>query len=466
MSIKANTQDFDDRLAAACREVLGGEHSVEELARLSGGANMESWALRYGEHRLVLRRLPGGATAPGAELDAISLDAQAALIEVARRGGVSVPAIVACLEPRHGLGEGFLMQRVEGETLPQRILGKPLFAAAQAQLVQQCARELARIHALDPACVPVELRCLEPAQQVQEQERRYRECGAMLPVFDYAFGWLERHAPRPVAPVVLHGDFRMGNLVIDAEGIAAVLDWELAHRGDPAQDLAYLCTPSWRFGHYEKPVGGFGTIEELLEAYARESGRAIEPARLHWWLVFSTLWWGMVCLAMGQMWRSGVDRVLERTVIGRRVSEVEIDLMLLFDRGTPAGLQWTPPPAPAATGEIACEELLAASGEWVSGSVLPASAGHARFEARVAQNALGIAQRHAAWGAEFAHAEAARLATLGLDHGTLCRDLRAGRLAPDVAGVREHLSLRALERLSIDQPQYAGLREACRRWLI
>jgi hypothetical protein len=266
--------------------------------------------------------------------------------------------------------------------------------------------------------------------------------------------------------VVLHGDFRMGNLVIDAEGIAAVLDWELAHLGDPAQDLAYLCTPSWRFGHYDKPVGGFATIEELLDAYARESGHVIEPARLHWWLVFSTLWWGMVCLAMGQMWRCGAERALERAVIGRRVSEVEVDLMLLFDQGAPADLRWSTPPASAATGEIGYEELLQASGEWLNASVLPASAGHARFEARVAANALGITQRHAAWGAGFAREAAARLASLGHDEGSLCRALREGATGPADAAVWRHLRLRALERLAIDQPHYTGLRVARTRWLV
>jgi aminoglycoside phosphotransferase (APT) family kinase protein len=464
--------DFERLLALLCREAFGGERAVEGLRRLSGGANMESWSFAYGDRQLVLRRLPGGGRLAPADdnLGSISLDAQAELIEAARRAGVRAPAVRARLEPRHGLGAGFLMARVDGETLPHRILGKPEYAAAEAKLAQQCARELARIHALDPARLPHELRYRAPLELVAEQERKYRALGAQLPVFDFAFGWLGRNAPEPTAPAVLHGDFRMGNLIIDRDGIAAVLDWELAHLGDPARDLAYLCTPSWRFGHYDKAVGGFDRVDALLAAYRAESGRAIPPERLRYWLVFSSLWWGLVCLAMGQLWRGGADRSLERAVIGRRVSEVEIDLLLLFDeelelgQGRGGDLSWEPPAEPSGSGEIAGHELLAALGEWARESVQPHAHGHALFEARVAGNALGIARRHAAWGAEFARAESARLAAIGLDNEALCRSLCEGSLSLDDDAVWRHLRLRALARMAVDQPGYAGFRRALARW--
>lgn len=462
---------LEEKVLLLCHEAFGEGSQLEELVRLSGGANMESWALRYGDRAMVLRRLPGGSReAMGGDdnLGAISLAAQADLIEAAGAGGVTVPTVLARLEPRHGLGEGFVMSRVEGETLPHRILGQPGFAAAEAQLTQQCARELARIHALDPASLPDELQYLPPLELVRAQAEKYRETGALLPVFDFTLGWLRQNAPPATAPAVLHGDFRMGNLMIDASGLTAVLDWELAHLGDPARDLAYLCAPSWRFGHYDKPVGGFDRIDALLQAYREHSGRDIEPARLRYWLVFSTLWWGVVCLTMGELWRSGGDRSLERAVIGRRVSEVETDLLLLFEKvlglDDRNGLTWEPPSERAFEGEIDYAELLTALGEWNRESVQAVTRGHQQFESRVAGNALGIARRHARWGGNFERASRDRLLALGMDHAALCRALADGEIGLEDDAVWNHLRLSALERMTIDQPRYAGLAQARQRW--
>jgi aminoglycoside phosphotransferase (APT) family kinase protein len=390
-------------------------------------------------------------------------------MELAHAGGVSVPAVFARLAPRHRIGEGFVMARVAGETLPHRILGKPDYAAAEALLAKQCARELARIHALDPGALPIPLPYRSPRELLEREEAKYRRIGAALPAFDWAFGWLFRNIPEPVAPVVLHGDFRMGNLLIGPEGIRAVLDWELAHLGDPAQDLAYLCVPSWRFGHHEKSAGGFDSLPALLDAYSAESGRQIEPSRIAWWLVYGTLWWGMVCLSMGQFWRSGEDRSLERAVIGRRCSEVELDLLLLLDEelglaGDAGKLDWQPPAEPMFVGDIHGAELLAAIAEWAREAVQAGASGHALFEARVAVNAVGMAQRAASWGNEFAAAEAAGLAAMGLDPAAFCSALRSGHIAPGDGPVWTHLRRRALQRIAIDQPAYAGNRRAIARW--
>jgi aminoglycoside phosphotransferase (APT) family kinase protein len=459
------------KLGQLCGELFDRNAQVKELTRLSGGANMESWSFRYGDLRLVLRRRPGGsseATDLDDNLGVISLAAQAELIETAARGGVTVPAVLGRLRPEHGLGEGFLMAKIEGQTLPHKILGQPEYAGAEAGLTQQCARELALIHALDPTTLPAELCYKTPLELVQEQELKYRQIAATLPVFDFAFGWLRRNAPAATEPTVLHGDFRMGNLIIDSAGISAVLDWELAHLGDPAQDIAYLCTPSWRFGHYDKPVGGFDQIGALLAAYREQSGRDIEPARLQYWLIFSTLWWGMVCLAMGELWRSGGDRSLERAVIGRRVSEVETDLLLQFEDVLALSgsnkLNWKQPDEVPFHGEIDYPELATALGEWNKQSVQEEASGHQLFEARVAGNAMGILQRQARWEGAFRQASTARLAAMGLDRQGLCRALCEQQVRLEDDAVWDHLRLSALERMVIDQPRYSGFHCAIQQW--
>lgn len=446
---------------------LGTAGPVTGLRRVSGGASMETWLFQLGDRGLVLRRAPGGQALHRAL--GPTLAQQAALMQAAARQGVRVPAVVATLQPADGLGEGFVMDQVPGETLPARIQSLPEFAAARAHLVDDCARELARIHRIDPEDLPEALPLLQPAQALAELDTRLQGSGALLPLLHLALGWLSRGVPEAVAPRVLHGDFRLGNLMVDRQGLAAVLDWELAHRGDPAQDLAYLCLPSWRFGQPERPVAGIGDVETLLAAYIRHGGPPIEPARWRWWLVHGTVWWGLTCLTMAQLWRDGVDRSLERLVIGRRVSEVELDLLLLLepDFAPPDAPRLAPPQEPAAAGrgEVAAFELLVGLRSWAQARADQAAEGFARFEARVAANAAGLLEREARLGPAFDAARRRRLQALGLDADAMGPHLRAANGPLDPA-LWTHLRATALERIAIDQPRYPGARLARERWCI
>lgn len=461
--------DLAGPLAEFCRRALG-EGATAHVERLSGGANMESWRFTHAGRALVLRRLPPGMAEGGLDSDgseALSLAAQADMIETARAGGVTAPAIVARLAPADGLGEGFVMAHVDGEVLPHKILGQPDFAAAEANLTAQCARELARIHALDPAACPDELTHRTPAEMLADLRERYRDLGGKSPICEFAFGWLKRNLPEPVPPRVLHGDFRMGNLIVDHDGLAAVLDWELAHLGDPAQDLAYLATPSWRFTRHDRPVGGFGAIDHLLAAYREAGGESVDPARFHYWLIYSCLWWGICCLSMADIWREGGDRSLERIVIGRRFSEVEVDLLLLFEDRLALPrrpMPWALPEPASNSGEPVAAELLEAAEAWLKASAVPALDGRSRFEARVAANAVGIAAREAAWDTRFAADALMRLRALGHDSLSLGPALERGEIGLASPAVRDHLRRLALERCSVDQPGYAGLKTALRRW--
>lgn len=149
------------------------------------------------------------------------------------------------------------------------------------------------------------------------------------PAFELAIGWLRAHRRPDVAKVLVHGDFRLGNLIIGPDGIRAVLDWELAHLGDPAEDLAWLCLKAWRF-RGSGVVGGLGELADLRDAYEREGGRRVEPERLFWWQVFGTLKWGAICLRQARIHLSGESRSVELAAIGRRVCETEYDLVRML----------------------------------------------------------------------------------------------------------------------------------------
>ena len=301
---------------------------VANLTRLSAGATNETWSLDAvrdaGVEPLILRRSAVGR-GPGV----LSLQAEARVLTAVHACDVPVPAIRYVLAPEDGLGEGFLMERLAGATLPGKILRDPALASVRPQLASQLGSIAAAIQAVQLSRLP-ELPLLDAQRQLQHLHSQYAEQETARPVFDLAFRWLREHLPPAVAPVLVHGDYRHGNLIIGAQGVHAVLDWELAHVGDPAEDLAWMCIPPWRFGELDKPVGGLGMREELLAAHERASGRAIEKARLEWWDVLGSLRWGIMCADMPKWMRSGRDKSVERATISRRASESELDLLRLL----------------------------------------------------------------------------------------------------------------------------------------
>jgi hypothetical protein len=240
-------------------------------------------------------------------------------------------------------------------------------------------------------------------------------------VFELALDWLTVNPPPAREPVLLHGDFRLGNLIVGPEGLRAVLDWELTHLGNPAEDLGWLCVKAWRFGA-ARPVAGVGSREELLAEYRAAGGADIGPDELRWWEVLGTLRWGVICLSQAWTHLSGEHRSVELAAIGRRVCEQEWDLLLLLEPEAAAAAAARRPRAsgaasagPAPYGRPTASELLEAVREFLAGQVMPATSGQLAFHARVAANVLGIVARELELGppradAGLADAVAARLA--------------------------------------------------------
>jgi aminoglycoside phosphotransferase (APT) family kinase protein len=136
------------------------------------------------------------------------------------------------------------------------------------------------------------------------------------------------------AAALVHGDFRLGNLIVGADGLHAVLDWELAHRGDPMLDLGWLSTKVWRFGGPD-PVGGFGTRAELMAGYADGGGTPPDEATQRWWEVYGTVRWALLCRRQAARYLSGAESSIEFAVLGRRVCEQEFDVLLALGYATP-----------------------------------------------------------------------------------------------------------------------------------
>lgn len=326
-SATESRQTMVDRLTAVVVRFLPGAQ-VTALSRLTGGANQQMWSLDAVQDGkvtgLVLRQASDWNTDDDT---AMLLDNEARLLIRAGRHGIAVPEVACILEPDDGLGTGYLMSRVEGETIPQKILRDERFSAARQRLARQCGEALAQIHR-----VPVDdlgfLRAQSADTLVENLYTEYKGYREPRPVFELAFRWLREHLPAaPSRYSLVHGDFRNGNLMVDESGLKSVLDWELAYVGDPMADLGWLCVPSWRFGQIDSSVGGFGSLEALFDGYEQVAGFRPDAEAVRFWEIFGILKWGVICQKMAASFISGTDTSPERGAIGRRTSETEVDLL-------------------------------------------------------------------------------------------------------------------------------------------
>jgi aminoglycoside phosphotransferase (APT) family kinase protein len=320
------------RLSAYLRSRLSSKVEVTNLSLMAGGASRETWAfdalLPGGPSMpLILRRDPAGRPSARGYVGELRL------LRSAEKAGVPVPTARWAESGPIDLGASFiLMDRVEGETIPRRIL-RAIDSGERARLLDQCAVALARIHRMPTTDVDF----LGPAQQptalLEAQLSTLDALGEPHPVFELALRWLLTRAPSCTRPAVVHGDFRLGNVIVGAEGLRAVLDWELAHLGRPAEDLGWFCVQAWRFGVDHLPAGGLGTREQLLGAYAAAGGDPPDLDELRFWEVYGSLRWGIICLLQASFHLSGATPSVELAAIGRRACEMEWALLDLMEAG-------------------------------------------------------------------------------------------------------------------------------------
>lgn len=432
-------------LARVCARVGLGALSCAPQ-RLTGGAVMESWRFACGDESFVLRRAPSLAFMEGRPYGHAT---EAALIEAARAKGVTAPQVVAVLEEADGLGSGFIMRALPGTADPKVILG----CDDPDGLLREIARDLARIHRLRQADVPDGVPVMDYRAAIADLKAQFIEAGGDRPIIALGLKWLEDNCPAQVEPVLNHGDYRMGNLLVEGSHLTGVLDWELAHFGDRHEDLAFGCMAVWRFARYDRPALGLGAVEDYLAAYEAESGAKVDPARFRFWTIYRTVWWALGCLKMAAQWRSGADRMLERVVISRRTSEQELDLLLLLEEDALAdGI--TPkvrmPDDYLYFGEAQTGEIATAVSEWLA-SIKDRLEGHDRFQLAVARNALGILAREYAICPRVSDKE-------------LADDFLSGKRSMMTDPTIPRLRRDALDKLEADSPKYPALAVARALW--
>ena len=308
---------------------VGIEGKISNLEPLTGGASKEIWKFEVSHAKqsakMILRR-GSGIEGPLAIKTTDEARIQKEVIKV----GAPVPIILAVSKKEEELGDAYIMHFVEGESIARKILRDKEYKKALPILAYQCGEAIAKIHNVDInnfSFLPK-----KPAEdQLEDLYSTYQSFEQPSPVFEYAYLWLKEQDFGNFQESLVHGDFRLGNIIVNADGLQSIIDWELAHIGNPLQDLGWVCGNSWRFGKNDKVVGGFGELEDLLEGYNSVSKLKVNKEMVRCWQVFGTFRWGVICLIQAYAHLNGTINSIEKAAIGRRVSETEIDIVdLLF----------------------------------------------------------------------------------------------------------------------------------------
>jgi aminoglycoside phosphotransferase (APT) family kinase protein len=325
--------DLAAGLAKFLGEQWGGPVTVTNLAASSAGARRGNVLFdAEGAGRtlsLVATILPTAAI----ELNPIT--AEAAVRSLGEQHGVPVPHIHAvCTDPGVVGGPFFVSDRVDGESVPRRVLRLVHAEGIGERVAGQLGEALGRLHAIDPADAPENLlddRSPNPAEAVLVgADRMLAELPLPRPALALGMRWLERHLPpAPPRRTIVHTDARNGNLLVSARGLEAVLDWEgtLRH-GDPMQDLAWPALRMWRFKEDAREIGGFADRAPFVAGYERAGG-TFDEQRFAWWKVLGTLRWALGLAGQSAAHLDGRFRSIVMAASGRRVPELEWDLLML-----------------------------------------------------------------------------------------------------------------------------------------
>jgi aminoglycoside phosphotransferase (APT) family kinase protein len=212
-------------------------------------------------------------------------------------------------------------KKIEGYVLAPAILASE--SVDKEALTKDFARQAALIHGLDTNKVSF----INYQDQVALLWEFYLYLNDPRPSFELAFRWLKKRSKKSEEKVLVHGDFRLGNFIVDDNGLKAVLDWEITHLGNRYEDLAWICLRPWRFKG-PNPVAGLGSYETFFSQYSQMTGIEIDREEFLYWSVLGFLKWGIYCLYQYQ--RGAKKKHLELTAIGKRVGEQELDTLYLM----------------------------------------------------------------------------------------------------------------------------------------
>ncbi|GAB3306684.1 phosphotransferase [Epidermidibacterium keratini] len=421
MSSPDSHVDLGAGLRTAMSRAYDVPTEIDNLEPVSAGASRDIWffdARPSGlpTQQLILRRDPPSAPRPE------QMRREAAVLRAAAETGAPVPEVVASGDGASDVGSPYvIMRRLAGESIPRKILREPQYAVARERMTRQLGEIAARIHQIAPESVPG----IQSQSEFDTWVAEYGASGPPSPALEIALKWLEEHRPPAAGTTVVHGDFRLGNILVDDGGVSGVLDWELAHIGDPMLDLGWVATKAWRFGGAGQ-VAGVGSLEDLIGGYAAVAGWTPSIEAVRWWQIFGSLRWAVMCRRQANRHLSGSEQSLELAMIGRRFAENEYDLLLAL--GLTAPRELPDPLTEIATvddpvfGQPTASQLLSAVSDDLAVS--------REYADRLRRGAIDVVHRELLLGDELRAAYADALGAVGYrDERELAADLRDGATA-------------------------------------
>jgi aminoglycoside phosphotransferase (APT) family kinase protein len=333
--VQISLADLQASLQARLAAATGRSVVVHGVEPLGGGACQDNYRvdLDLGDG-LGLRAMALRSDAKKSLAGSIDRREEFAVIGAAVAAGVKTPAAHFLMEGLLRPGaSAYLLDWADGVAIGRRVLRDADLAPARKGLAAEVAVHLARIHSVTPAAHPGLLPPAPERDLLRSPRRMLASLREPRPALAIALRWLEQNPPQGTETVLVHGDFRTGNFMVTPGGLAGVLDWEFAHWGSPAEDLAWIQMRTWRFNSNKLPVGGFGRRADFYAAYEEASGRAVNRRDVHHYEVLGNVRWAAGCVQQGERYLSGEEQDLELIAIPRRAVEMEYEALRLIEKG-------------------------------------------------------------------------------------------------------------------------------------
>lgn len=316
---------------------------VENLRRMPGGASKETWSFDLVDRDEM--SLPMVLRIERALPLAVSIDLKTEFRLLQEMHTCKIPVPKPYWAGEEELGSPFaILERISGETLVPRLQRDDRYVSARQLIPRQLGDILALIHRISLersgfGFMPWRSRTDAPASSELGfyEDLLEKHAPDPHPALEMAIRWLKRHVPHTEKQVLLHGDYRLGNIVFNEEGVRSILDWELAHIGDPIEDLGYISVQAWRFGQDHLPIGGIAKREEFYKAYEEAGGFPLNPESLYYWEVFGNLKWAIITILQALPFLKGKSSSIELASLGRKTCEVELQLLTLIEDDGYAG---------------------------------------------------------------------------------------------------------------------------------
>ncbi|TGK64671.1 phosphotransferase family protein [Leptospira wolffii] len=339
--------ELKERLESYLGERLKSPVEISNMISLTGGACQENFSAdikvsdgpEKGLYQTVYRTDKGAAL-----LASLSRIDEFKVCRMAFEAGVKTPEPFWLESSDRVTGNPFyFMKRIQGKATGRFVVKDPSLNKVRKQLTQELAENLAKIHSVTPEkCKDESLKkVLDLGQDARTQtvalgsvvalRKQLESMDGAYPAMEMILNWLEANALESDATVLIHGDFRTGNFMVNSEGLQGIVDWEFAHWGDRHEDLTWLCMRDWRFGKLNKEAGGFADRSEFYGAYEKASGVKLDPRKILYWEVMGNLRWAIGCIGQAERHLSGKDKGIELASIGRRACEMEYEAMRLIE---------------------------------------------------------------------------------------------------------------------------------------